>query len=200
VFSAAGWLSKVDHVSTPALPFSDDDRERAAELLQKACGDGRITLEEFSSRVGAVWAADGPAELVKATADLAPEPIVGTSQAVERVTTVFSETKRRGRWRLLPQGLRTLTVFGSVELDLREALTGSDVIDIGGTCVFGEVTVIVPEGFDVDLIGATVFSSRHLALAPMPRVQGTPHVRVRMNAYFSSVQVKSKPYRGEIGR
>jgi hypothetical protein len=182
------------------LPLPDHDRERAAELLQRACGDGRITLEEFSARVGAVWAADTPAELVRTTADLAPEPIVGTTQAIEQVVTVFSENKRRGRWRLLPQGLRTHTVFGSCELDLREVLTGSDVIDIGGTCVFGEITVIVPEGVDVDLTGATVFSSRSLSLAPMPRVPGTPHVRVTVNAYFGSVQVKSKPYRGQIER
>lgn len=38
-------------------PISDGDRERVAERLQQACGDGRITLEEFSVRVGAAWAA-----------------------------------------------------------------------------------------------------------------------------------------------
>jgi Domain of unknown function (DUF1707)/Cell wall-active antibiotics response 4TMS YvqF len=193
-------LSKVIGVSTPALPpVSDHDRERAAALLQQACGAGRITLEEFSGRVGAVWAADSAAELEKATADLAPEPMVGTAQPVERVVTVFSENKRHGRWRLLPQGLRTQTVFGSTELDLRDALTGSDVIEIGGACVFGEVKVIVPEGVDVDLVGATMFSSRQLNLAPVPRVQGTPRVRVAINAWFSSVQVTSAPYR-QLGR
>jgi hypothetical protein len=190
----------VGGVSTPALPpLSDNDRERAADVLQRACGDGRITLEEFSARVGAVWAAESSAELEKATADLAPEPLVGTTQAVDRVVTVFSENKRRGRWRLLPRGLRTRTVFGSTELDLRDALTGSDVIEIGGTCVFGEVKVIVPEGFDVDLTGTTMFSSRELSLAPVPRVQGTPHVRVAINVWFGSVQVTSAPYR-QIGR
>jgi len=177
------------------MPVSDNDRERAAELLQRACGEGRITLEEFSARVGAVWAADTPAELAKAAADLAPGPMVGTNQPVERVITVFSETKRRGRWRLLPRGLVTRTVFGTCELDLREVLTGSDTIEITGTVAFGEVKVIVPEGVDVDVTGATVFSSRDLSLAPVPRVPGTPRVSVSIAAYFSSVEVKSKPYR-----
>jgi hypothetical protein len=190
----------VVRVSIPALPLPDHDRERAAELLQRVCGDDRITLEEFSTRVGAVWAAETPAELARTTADLAPEPFVGTSQPVERITTVFSETKRRGRWRLLPSGLRTRTVFGSCELDLRNVLTGSDVIEIDGTCAFGEIKVIVPEGVDVDLTGATVFSSRELSLAPVPRVHGTPRVRVAINAYFGSVRVTSEPYRGQIGR
>ena len=182
------------------MPVSDNDRERVAELLQRACGDGRITLEEFSSRVGAVWAADTPAELALATADLAPEPLVGTNQPVERVTTIFSETKRRGRWRLLPRGLLTRTVFGNCELDLRAALTGSDVIEITGIAAFSDVKVIVPEGVEVDVTGATVFSSRELSLAPVPRVQGTPRVLVSINSYFSSVQVKSRPYRAELER
>jgi hypothetical protein len=51
----------------------------------------------------------------------------------------------------------------------------------------------------VDLVGTTMFSSRQLSLAPVPRVQGTPHVRISINAWFASVQVTSAPYR-RIGR
>jgi hypothetical protein len=180
-------------MSTPMpMPVSDGDREHAAELLQRACGDGRLTLEEFSVRVGGVWAADTPAELARATADLIPEPVVGSAQTVHRVVTIFSESKRRGRWRLLSHALRTLTVFGSCKLDLREVLTSSDVIEITGTSVFSEVTVIVPEGVEVDMLGMNVFSSHDLGLAPVPRVPGTPRVRVDINAIFSSVQVQSR--------
>ena len=95
--------------------------------------------------------------------------------------------------------MRTRTVFGSCELDLRDALTGAGTIEIGGTCVFGELTVIVPEGVDVDLLGANYFSSKNMSLAPVPRVPGTPHVRVAIAAVFSSVTVTSAPYRPEIG-
>jgi hypothetical protein len=175
------------------VPVSDNDRERAAELLQRACGDGRLTLEEFSVRVGAVWAADTPAELALATADLAPTPVVGTVQAVERVVTIFSATTRRGRWRLLPRALRTLTVFGTCELDLCEVASGADLIEITGTCLFGEVSVIVPEGVEVDMGGTVIFATRDLQLAPVPRVPGTPHVRVNINAMFSAVGVRSRP-------
>jgi len=176
------------------VPPSDGDRENAAELLQRACGDGRLTLEEFSVRVGAVWAADTHDELVLATADLAPAPVVGSAQTVDRVTTVFSETKRRGRWRLRTPRLRSHTIFGSTELDLREVLTDQKVIHIDGGCWFGELKVIVPEGFEVDVTGAVVFSSRNLHLAPVPRVTGTPEIRVEVTAWFSSIEVVSKPY------
>jgi hypothetical protein len=176
------------------VPPSDGEREEAAETLQRACGDGRLTLEEFSVRVGAVWAAETSTDLVRATAGLAPTPIVGSSRTVDKVVTVFSDNKRRGRWRLRSPRLRLRTVFGSTELDLREVLTDRDVIEISGACVFGELTVIVPEGVEVDLAGPVVFTSRHLRLAPVARVPGTPEIRIDVHSWFSSVQVVSKPY------
>lgn len=173
------------------VPISDNDRERVAELLQRACGEGRVTLEEFSARVGAVWAADTAAELARATADLAPAPVVGAAQPVERVITVFSENKRHGRWRLAARKLHTFTIFGSCELDLREVLSGADLIEISGACLFGELKVVVPEGVEVELTGLTVFSARSLHLAEVPRVPGTPLIRVDVSVLFGAVTVRS---------
>jgi hypothetical protein len=139
------------HPSTPpALRITDADRERAATLLERACGEGRLTLEEFSVRVGAVWAADDAHELARTTADLAPTPTVGTHQTVERIVTVFSGNRRHGRWRLARR-MRVTNVFGETELDLREAVLGPDAlaaqeVEITGKCVFGAVRVLVPEG------------------------------------------------------
>jgi hypothetical protein len=174
-------------------PVGDAERERAAQLLQHACGEGRLTLEEFTVRVGAVWAADTTEELARATSGLAvlEPPPLGTGPAVEKVTSVFAENKRVGRWRLRGP-VRVVTVFGSCELDLREAWTDADVVEISGRCVFGEVKVIVPEGVEVDLAGGAVFGSRSVNLAPVPRLPGTPLVRVAINAYFGEVSVRSK--------
>lgn len=181
-------------MSSPIRRVSDGDRERAALELQRACGDGRLTLEEFSVRVGAVWASVDEAELAKATADLAPTPIVGSSTAVDTVVSVFGENKRRGRWRLRSGRLKTRTVFGSTQIDLREVITDAAVIEITGVSAFGEVTVIVPEGVEVDLAGSNYFSAADLKLAPKPRLQGTPEVRVEISAWFSAINVVSKPY------
>jgi hypothetical protein len=182
-------------MSSPTpMPPSDQERERAAEILQRACGDGRLTLEQFSTRVGAVWAAETSGEIERATADLAPTPIVGSALTVDSVTTIFSESKRRGRWRLKSPRLWLRTFFGSTELDLREVITSERVIEIAGLCLFGQVTVIVPEGVEVDLTGAVVFSNHNMHLAPVPRVPGTPEVHVDIATWFGQVQVVSKPY------
>lgn len=182
-------------MTTPArIPPSDGDREQAAEVLQRACGDGRLTLAEFSVRVGAVWAAETHDELVRATADLAPTPIVGSAVTVDSMVTIFSENKRRGRWRLRTPRLRARTIFGSTEIDLRGVVTDQSTIEINGWCWFGELKVIVPEGVEVDLSGPAAFSSRNMNLAQVPRLTGTPEVRVEMTTWFSSVEVISKPY------
>src|SRR5215472_1193033 len=97
------------------MRITDVQREQAADVLQRACGEGRLTLEEFSARVGAVWAADTSQELEKATADLAAPPVVGSSPLEEKIVNVFGENKRRGRWRLRG-ALRVTNVFGSCEL------------------------------------------------------------------------------------
>ncbi len=176
------------------VPPSEPERERAAELLQKACGDGRLTLEQFSVRVGAVWAAESADELAEATAGLSQTPIVGSARTVDKVVTIFSESKRRGRWRLREARLKLFTLFGSTELDLREVLTDQDVIEIAGSCTFGELKIIVPEGVEVDVTGTVVFSSRNLHLAAVPRLPGTPEVQVHITTWFSNVEVVSRPY------
>lgn len=181
-------------MTTPAVPgnpISDPDRERAADALQRACGEGRLTLEEFTVRVGAVWAADTGQELERATAGIAVTPVVGAGPPVGKLVAVFSENKRRGRWRL-GNRLRTVTVFGSTLIDLRELETSAEVLEIDGRCVFGELKVIVPEGVEVELSGATVFASRQMRLAPVPRLPGTPLVRIQVSAVFADVQVRSE--------
>ena len=176
------------------VPPSDLERERAAELLQRACGEGRLTLEQFSVRVGAVWAAENAAELALATDGLRQTPIVGSARTVDKVITIFSENKRRGRWRLRSPRLTVRTLFGSTELDLREVLTDQDVIEIAGSCTFGELKIIVPEGVEVDLSGSVAFSTRNMHLAAVPRLAGTPEVRIHVTTWFSNVEVVSRPY------
>ena len=73
-------------------------------------------------------------------------------------------------------------------------LTGESRIEIGGLCLFGAVKVIVPEGVEVDLVGAVVFSAHSLQLAPVPRVPGTPEITVDIPTWFGNVEVVSKPY------
>src|SRR5215472_4113775 len=68
--------------SSPAVPdkgnlrASDADRERIADILRQAAGDGRLTMEELDERLDSVYAAKTYAELEPITKDL---PAAGTA-------------------------------------------------------------------------------------------------------------------------
>lgn len=53
--------------------MSDTDRERVARRLQKALGEGRLTVDEFDERAAAAYAARTRGELDDLVADLPPD-------------------------------------------------------------------------------------------------------------------------------
>jgi hypothetical protein len=55
---------------------SDDDRQRVIAALQRHTEVGRLTLDEFSERVGAAYSARTLSELATVIRDLPAEPAV----------------------------------------------------------------------------------------------------------------------------
>jgi len=186
----------------PGLRASDADREHVAELLGKAFAEGRLSAEEHGERLEAVYSAKTMGELRPLVADLpvtfAPPTTAVASGARpegaalryggEPVIAVFGETKRTGRW-LVRSGLNARALFGSVELDLTEAVLEQREITITANAVFGEVIIRVPDGVVLHDEGSAVFGSRKLdsfaAFGPE-----TPVVHVRGVAVFGNVEAK----------
>jgi hypothetical protein len=56
------------------MRVSDVDRERTAELLRNAVGDGRLDLTEFDERLRSAYAAVTSADLARVTVDLPATP------------------------------------------------------------------------------------------------------------------------------
>ncbi|MFI5929888.1 DUF1707 domain-containing protein [Micromonospora sp. NPDC051543] len=63
------------------LRASDDDRHRVVAELHRHTTVGRLTLDEFSERVGAVWTSRTLGDLAALTRDLPalPEPAAATT-------------------------------------------------------------------------------------------------------------------------
>lgn len=139
------------------MRISDADRDHAASVLSNALAEGRLTADEHSQRLDAVYAAKTHADLRPLVSDLpgatgaleAPTgPVlrpVGASSSDRpvRMVSVFGETSRRGRWRV-PQAIGAVSVFGHTELDLREAVLPAKEITIKSVCIFGDVRITVP--------------------------------------------------------
>ena len=56
----------------PGHRASDNDRERAAAVVQEAHSDGRLDFEELDERLTQIYSAKTQLELRNATADLVP--------------------------------------------------------------------------------------------------------------------------------
>lgn len=58
----------------PDVRASDDDRARVAAALERHTAEGRLSLDEFTDRVGRVYRAATHGELARITHDLPPAP------------------------------------------------------------------------------------------------------------------------------
>ena len=184
---------------SPDVRVSDADRGRFVSLLRDHCTDGRLTLDEFSDRVGAVYAARTRSELDRVVDDLQLDPAPATGgyqrpdtsswRALRPLVAVFGSSVRRGRFRL---GERTVIAacFGSCRLDLSDAVIESPEVTVIAVSMFGDVTVEVPEGIRVEVEGIAVFGEKRSKVTSEPPAGGSPVVVVQAVAAFGSVTVR----------
>jgi hypothetical protein len=187
------------------LRASDADRERIAEQLRQAAGDGRLTLAELHDRLDALYAAKTYGELEPVVADLPREqrtasafPSPPPSTAVERrvggtpvartAKAVFSGLSRRGQW-IVPSHYTVKAVFGGAELDLRQALLESDDVTIDITAVFGGVEIVVPDDVIAIVDGSGIFGAFDFQDSTTQPEPGAPVVRIGGKAVFGGVWV-----------
>jgi hypothetical protein len=174
----------------PVRKPSEVEQEAAAAALREAVGDGRLTLEEFSDRVGAVWAAERTDELERVIAGVAVSPAVGSTSTVSTVVAFLGDQRRVGRWRL-PARLRTFSLLGDVHLDLCAVVCAEDTVEIKAWSLMGDIDITVPDGVDVELSGFDLLGDREVRLAPVPPVPGTPRIRVTVYGLLGDVRVRS---------
>ena len=180
---------------TPDPLVSDAERDLVVDRLRAACGDGRLSLEEFTDRVGEVYQARTSAELVVLTADLpaVPEPPTPGIRPSRWVVGVFSGARRSGPWRpALPT--RAVAVFGSCQVDLTGVDLAAETHIVAGA-LFGGIEVLVPEGIGVDFGGVAIFGGRDDKTSG-PHRPGAPIVRVDGYALFGGVTVRTRPFSG----
>jgi len=176
---------------------SDAERDQSIARLRDACGEGRLTLEEFSERVNAVLAARTRGQLVPITADLPRSSVpVPERRAAKRVTfSLLSDVKRRGRWRI--DGHTTaISVLGNCTLDLRRAVIQGNEVVIHAHVVMGAVKIIVPHGTQVEMEGLAIMGSRDSKVDDDEALPEAPIVRVRGLALMGAVDVVSDGPRG----
>ena len=138
--------------SLPALRASDADRERHAEILRTATGEGRLTMEELDERLDQVYASKTHAELERLIVDVVVPgdhgvqmakrmPVNRRESGTNWLVSVMSGHDRKGRWRV-GRHLKVVNIMGGSDLDLNDAELVDDDVQMtifslmGGADVF----------------------------------------------------------------
>ncbi len=184
--------------SSPEVRVADRDRQQVAEVLRRHTVDGRLTLDEFSARVGLALAARTRSDLELLTRDLPPVPEAvpetRRKKARRRVVAVMSEATAKGRWRT-GGSVAAVAVMGKCELDFRRAEIDHDEVSVTAVAVMGTTEIIVPEGIEVELTGVPFMGAKRLRLADVPTLPGSPRIVVRAFPVMGDVTVRSRPQR-----
>jgi hypothetical protein len=199
--------------SSPAVPdprhlrASDADRERTANVLRDAAGDGRLTMAELDERLDAVYAAKTYAELEPITHDLpatgtdyapaSPAAVAvdparfgaqGTSAGAVAILGGFS---RKGNW-VVPRHFNAFMMLGGGEIDLREARFEDREVSIHIVAILGGCEVIVPEDATVRVTGVGILGAFEHSDSGGGSPDG-PVITIDGVALLGGVDVKRKP-------
>jgi hypothetical protein len=160
-------------VTDPELRASHADRDRAADLLRVAAGDGRLTADELDQRLERALTARTVGELAELSRDLPPGS--GPGSVAKDTITIDRQggrDKRDGRW-LVPRRIVVRVGWGHVRLDFTEAVLTQPELHIDLDVRSGTLTLLTRPGISVDADDVAVRSSGSVKIR-VPPAPGEP--------------------------
>jgi hypothetical protein len=180
----------------PDLRVSDADRERVAERLRDAAGEGRLTVEELDERLERAYGARTAGELAELTTDL-PAPARGrslepsTRKPRRWLVSVMGGGNLRGRWRA-GRKLTVVSLMSGGDVDLTHAELDSPEISITALAIMGGVSVTVPAGFDVQMTGFAFMGGNDDRVPVQDLPPDAPRVYVRAFSLMGGSHVRMR--------
>ncbi|PRX43274.1 cell wall-active antibiotic response 4TMS protein YvqF [Prauserella shujinwangii] len=195
------------------LRASDDDRERVAQILHKAMGEGRITVTELEERLDQVYSAKTVGELEPVLSDLPetsvsaalqpmtpaqvrrPDDRIGGTPGSTTSIAIMSGAGRKGNWVVPPQH-NSFAFWGGVEIDLRHARFAERYSTITAVAIMGGIDITVPDDVVVEVTGIGImgaFETKDKNGAADTAPPDAPVVRVNGFAFWGGVEVRRVP-------
>lgn len=184
---------------------SDADREKVAQVLQQAHGEGRLDLHELDERLAATYAAKTYGELVPLTADLGipaptllPTPVrqhlpasrVGGTPGSATSFAFWSGVERRGEW-VVPSTHNAVAIMGGIVIDLTRARFAQQETTINAYSLMAGIEVIVPPDVTVRVDGVGFMGAfEDTTHKGDPTIPGGPVVRITGFAMMGAVEVR----------
>lgn len=183
---------------SPDVRASDADRDRVAEALRHAAGEGRITVDELDERIDRTFAARTHGELAELTADLPETVHAATTPALpvrpgeggrRWLVSIMGGHDKRGHWRVAER-LTSLNVMGGSDIDLNDAELSARETTIHVIAIMGGATVRVPEGLDVRVSEFALMGGNDVHLGDRPPAPGGPVLHVKLFSLMGGSDVK----------
>jgi hypothetical protein len=186
---------------------SDQDRERVAELLRDAAGEGRLDMDELDERLEAVYSAKTYAELAPITRDLPQAGATPTAMAVpagpadparfggqptsSSAMAVMGGFERKGAW-VVPPSFSAVAIMGGGTIDMRDARFAERTVTIHTLAIMGGIEIVVPEDAQVDVVGFGLMGGYDHGASGAGQPDG-PVIKITGLAFMGGVGVKRKP-------
>lgn len=188
-----------ENAPVPEIRVSHADRDRVAEQLRVAAGDGRLTMEELDERLEQALNARTGSELAVLTTDLPATMAAGTlvpgaAKESMRIEVSSGSTVREGRW-AVPRALDVKIGSGSVRLDLTHAVAAEPLLRISAEVRSGSLTIVTRPGVEVIVDEVSVSSGS----AKVRRAEGEhlvpTELRIEVSGSVKSGSIVARPPR-----
>ncbi len=175
----------------PDDQITDADRAITRRVVQDALARDEVQFGELDDRFAAIYTASSRAELDAVIADLPtpppPVPVPRSHPLSGSSFSVFGDLKRGGDLEV-GRALSFTAIFGDVVLDLSTSMI-VDGAHIAVTSVFGDATLILPDGVRVEQQAFTVFGDQKVGL--VPPFGDSPTVTVATRLVFGDSKIYS---------
>jgi hypothetical protein len=180
------------------LRASDAERERTADQLRHAAGEGRLTVEELDERLNAAYSARTRGELERLVADVTVARESGGSgltvrpggdEGTRHLISIMGGVDRKGRWRI-GRSCTSINIMGGADLDLNDAELADNVVELTVFSLMGGADVYVPEGLNVEVTDVAFMGGNDVALGEPRPSPGGPTVRLRLISIMGGSNVR----------
>jgi hypothetical protein len=186
----------------PQLRASDADRERVADQLRQASGEGRLTVDELDERLTSCYSARTVNELSRLTADIVPRDPASLSTPVpdrptvrpgpggtSTIVSIMGGNDRKGRWRVASR-LNVVSIMGGADLDFTQAEFAQRETTITVFSLMGGNDLRVPDGVEVHVSKFALMGGHGVKLSDAPPPPGAPVIRLRMFSIMGGSDVE----------
>ncbi len=185
--------SPAEGAAAGGIRASDAERDATVERLSQATGDGRLTLEEFSQRMGRASTARTRAELGQLVSDLPVEAspastAVAAQSAPSYHLRPIGGLRVTGPWRM-NRHVVVMSLVGGARLDLSQAELAAKEVTLTKVSLVGGTRLRVPPGVRVEVSGFSLVGGTRVEAGPTPG-PGAPTVHVRAFSLVGGVRVR----------